>query len=90
MAKYNIMGYEVEIKAKSKYMHCRNNKNDELAFINTLICLMYDSANRAEIKAEIAESMGETDKMKIHTNFKQLMLRYANELTEQYENEKGV
>ena len=90
MAKYNIMGYEVEIKAKVKLINNRNNKTDELAFINTLICLMYDSANRAEIKAEICESKGDMDSMKVHANYKDLMIKYARELSEQYENEKGV
>ena len=90
MAKYDIMGYEVEIKAKAKNISNRNNKRDELAFINTLVCLMYDSANRAEMKAEIAESNGNTDIMKIHANYKKLMLEYASELGKQYDNEKGA
>ena len=51
---------------------------------------MYDSANRAEIKAEIAEIKGDTNAKEIHQNYKELMLKYARELTKDYENEKGV
>ena len=90
MAKYNIMGYEVEIKAKANFISKRNNKQDELAFINTLICLMYDSADKAMIKSEIAENKGKDDEVKIHNDFRDVMLHYASELSKQYDNEKGV
>ena len=90
MMKINFMGYEVELKARVKCINNRNNKTDELSFVNTLICLMYDSANRAEIKAEIAEIKGDTNAKEIHQNYKELMLKYARELTKDYENEKGV
>ena len=90
MAKYNIMGYEVDIKAKTKYIRNRNNKNDELAFVNTLICLMFDSAEKAEMKAEIAENKNKTDEIKIYNDYKDVMIKFARELIEQYENEKGI
>ena len=90
MAKYNIMGYEVDIKAKTKYISNRNNKNDELAFVNTLICLMFDSAEKAEMKAEIAENKNKTDEIKIYNDYKDVMIKFARELIEQYENEKGI
>ena len=84
------MGYEVEIKAKVKLINNRNNKTDELAFINTLICLMYDSAEKAEIKAKVSKSLDDIHAMEIHNNYRALMMKYVRELSEQYENEKGV
>ena len=90
MAKYNIMGYEVDIKAKAKYISNRNNKNDELAFVNTLIYLMFDSAEKAEMKSEIAENKDKSDEAKIYNDYKDVMIKYARELIEQYEKEKGI
>lgn len=90
MAKYNIMGYEVEIKAKANFISKRNNKQDELAFINTLICLMYDSVDKAMMKSEIAKRENKIDEIKIYNDFRDVMLNYANELCKQYDNEKGV
>ena len=90
MAKYNIMGYEVDIRVKNKILNKRNNKDDELAFINTLICLMFDSCDKAKMKSEIAESINKIDEVKIHNNYYDVMMKYARELIEQYENEKGV
>lgn len=88
MAKYNIMGYEVEIKAKQPIISSHNNKKDELSFVNTLICMMYECAERAEMKAEKSESFGSISEMEVYADYKQLMLKYARELTEQYKNEK--
>ena len=90
MAKYNIMGYEVEIKAKATLISKHNNKQDELAFINTLICLMYDSVDKAMMKSEIAKKKNKIDEIKIHNDFRDVMLHYASELSEQYNNEKGI
>ena len=82
------MGYEVEIKAKMPLISKRNNKTDELAFINTLVCMMYECAERAEMKAEIAESKGNEEEMKVRQGYKDVMLYYANELGKQYDEEK--
>lgn len=90
MAKYNIMGYEVDIKVKNKILNKRNNKDDELAFINTLICLMFDSADKALLKSEKAERENKKDEIKIHNDYRNVIIKYARELIEQYDNEKGV
>ena len=83
--KFNFMGYDVEIKAKNSLLSSRNNADDTKAVINTIICLMWDSAYKSQMQAEIAESLGQLDKMKIHLDYKSVIEKYAHQASNDYE-----
>lgn len=83
--KINLMGYDVEIKAKHPLLSNKNNAEDTKAVINAIICLMWDSAYKAQMQAEIAESLGQDDKMKIYLDYKEVIEKYANNASSEYE-----
>lgn len=86
--KINLMGYDVEIKAKQPLLRSKFNKTDTDSFINSLIYLMYDSMDKAQMKCDIATLKGDTQKAKIYNDFKNLMETYANNAHDEFINIK--
>ena len=78
------MGYEVEIKAKNELLNKRFNDKDTLAVINAITCLVFDSANKAEYDKNKALGNNDERTAKIHDDYKELMLEYGSELSDQY------
>ena len=84
--KINLMGYEVEIKAKQPLLSNRNNERDTKAVINTIICLMWDAAQLADKRAHEHDVNGNTTKAAVYMNYKKLMEKYASQVSDEYEN----
>lgn len=84
--KINLMGYEVEIKAKQPLLSNRNNERDTKAIINTIICLMWDAAQLADKRAHENDVNGNTTKAAIYMNYKALMEKYASNASDEYNN----
>lgn len=80
--KINIMGYEVEIKAKQPLLSNRNNERDTKAVINTIICLMWDAATKA--RYDMANA-GTDEKKEIYNNYMKLMEKYASQASDEFE-----
>ena len=81
--KFNFMGYEVEIKAKQPLLSNRNNERDTKAVINSIICLMWDSAAKARYEMANAST---DEKKEIYDNYMKLMEKYASQASDEYLN----
>lgn len=82
--KINMMGYEVEIKAKQPLISNKNNERDTKAVINTIICLMWDAAQLANMKANEQETNGNKEKAGVYENYQKLMEKYASQASDEY------
>ena len=81
--KINLMGYEVEIKAKQPLLSNRNNERDTKAVINTIICLMWDAASKARYDMANAST---DEKKEIYNNYMKLMEKYASQASDEFLN----
>lgn len=82
----NLMGYEVEIKAKQPLISKYNNIRDTKAVINTIICLMWDAAQLASKRANEQNTNGNKDGAVVYETYKKLMEKYASQASDEYDN----
>ena len=82
--KINIMGYDVEIKAKQPLLSNRNNERDTKAVLNAIICLMWDAAQLADKRANEQAANGNNEKALVYENYKKVMEKYASKASDEY------